>query len=174
LVARIIGVCGPGLAFEAQTNRVVNSLVVVLDPWLTEFDLELDILPAVAYKTEKERPPGKALADFALLTDNIRKHRRQRLGGPVGKPAVKAADETSRGVASAVPSMADDARRELLIRGHRVMICAMEEGGQPRHVLTAEERALPYDAEPSAFARALARYRQELEELVAQSEGRTK
>ncbi len=103
VAARILSVCGPGLAGGTATRRILMSLTNRLDEWLGNYDLELDILPVVEAKTAKSR--RSLVCDLMLFDTDIEHHRRQR------KRDQQAAAPTKAGLA---PPRDDDERLQRL------------------------------------------------------------
>lgn len=157
----ILSACGPKLApLDQQDARVLKSLAWVLEPagvW-AGFDMAADIVPVVKLKTG----PGRSnlLWDFALLTDNLERHRARRLAPPKAR-AGKAGFTT--------PERSAAETRAARIAALRNLVRDLGTGGRPEFALPREARLLSGAAKEEAYRRLLRDSEDELARLVAEA-----
>lgn len=155
----ILAVCGEGLGqLDAQGDRVLKSLAYVLEPdglW-AGFDLSLDVLPVVKLKTG----PGRSslLWDFALLTENLERHRAKRLRSA---SAPRAAGPKRARVVEA-PVRSPEETRAARIETLRHEIRLIDAGNPPEFLLPKDKRRLSGAWRDDAFAALRAAHAEEL------------
>ncbi len=162
----ILAACGPLLGkLGEQKDRVLQSLAYVLESGLwAEFDWSLDVLPVVRVKTGPTHT--RVLWDFAMITSNIARHRRLRLGATEAPRAPRAAK------AGPPPPVVSDAERvKGRIASIRAMISQIDSGQQPLYVLPKKDQLSRGEWLNDAFAKERARLADELLGLLAEARG---
>lgn len=161
----ILSVCGEKLGgLGEQNERVLHSLAYVLETGLwAEFDWTLDVLPVARVKTGPTQT--RVLWDFALLSSNLARHRRLRLGG--GAKATGATGPKAKRKVYEPPVVEASEARAKRMDALRREIAAIDRGeGQP-FMLPNRERSLSGEWLADAYARVRAADAAELLRLEA-------